>query len=337
MKYQRLGHSGLTVSQVGLGCVSIGRRPDEKGKTVLAPDVMQELVTAALDAGVTLFDTADSYGDSEVAVGKLLSSRRSEVVIATKFGNPLRGALGEDYGARGSRAYIVKAAERSLRRLGTDWIDLYQLHAPDPATPIEETLSALDDLIRAGKVRYVGCSNFSAAQVTEAAWTGRGGSAKFISAQNQYSLIARGVEEELTGSCLTYGLGIIAYCPLANGLLTGKYSPGRLPREQVTLPQAVSGFSMPRVQALSKLADELGISLISLALAGLAAQPGVSSVIAGATKADQVRANVAATGWVPDVYALREIARITAETPSWPQDAVGSWRKPQRAGSAVVS
>lgn len=328
-----MGRSGLTVSKLGLGCASLGRRPDERGRKVLTPEAMQEIVTAALDAGVTLFDTADSYGDSEEVLGKLLHSRRAEVVIATKFGNPLRGALGEDYEARGSRSYVIRAVERSLRRLNTDWIDLYQMHSPDRRTPIEETLAALDDLVKTGKVRYVGCSNFSAVQIVEAAKNGVTTS-RFISAQNQYSLIATGVEEEVVPACLEYGLGIIAYCPLANGLLTGKYSADHLPPPQVTLPTAVSEACMPRVEALQGLAGRLEIDMLSLALGGLATRPAVCSVIAGATSASQVRANVAAADWSPDERSMQEIEDVTASTRSWPQDPAGSWRKlPALGGS----
>src|SRR5690348_4103882 len=211
-----LGDSGLDVSVVGLGCNNFGRRIDLEATRIV--------VDAALEAGITFLDTADVYGESETFLGQVLAGRRDEVVLATKFGNPLRGALGEDHGARGSRWYVRRAVERSLRRLRTDHIDLYQLHRPDPHTPIEETLAALTELVREGKVRYIGNSNFAGWQVADADWIARTrGLERFVSAQNEYSLIETGVEAELVPALQRFGLGLLPFFPLANGLLTGKY------------------------------------------------------------------------------------------------------------------
>src|SRR4051812_45300988 len=220
---RRLGRSGLAVSAVGLGCNNFGTRLDLDGS--------RAVVEAALDAGVTLFDTSDSYGGepgrSEDFLGQILEGRRDDVVIATKFGSHLKGLLGPDRGARGSRRYIRRAVEGSLRRLRTDHIDLYQLHFPDRLTPIEETLSALTELVDEGKVRYIGSSNLSAWEVADADWTARtSGLQPFISAQNEYSLLERGVEAELVPALERFGLGLLPYFPLASGLLSGKYRRG---------------------------------------------------------------------------------------------------------------
>ncbi|HET6483444.1 MAG TPA: aldo/keto reductase, partial [Actinoplanes sp.] len=226
MSYRRLGRSGLVVSVVGIGCNNFGRKLDADGS--------REVVDAAFDAGITLFDTADVYGTphgaSEQCLGAALKGRRDEVVLATKFGLSMDGFNGNDFGARGSRRYIVRAAEASLRRLETDYIDLYQMHQPDPWTPIDETLAALDDLVRAGKVRYLGNSNFAGWQIADADWTARsGGRTPFVSAQNQYSLLHRDVETEVVPACEQYGLGLLPYFPLDSGLLTGKYRRGEKP------------------------------------------------------------------------------------------------------------
>ncbi len=220
MRYRRLGNSGLVVSVVGLGCNNFGRKVDDAGT--------KAVVDAAIDQGINLFDTADIYGDpagaSESALGKALKGRRDDVVIATKFGMDMHGANGVDHGARGARRYVTKAVEASLRRLGTDHIDLYQMHTPDAETPIDETLSALDDLVRAGKVRYLGNSNFTGWQIADADWTARThGRTPFISAQNEYSWLKRGVEADVVGACERFGLGLLPFFPLASGLLTGKY------------------------------------------------------------------------------------------------------------------
>jgi aryl-alcohol dehydrogenase-like predicted oxidoreductase len=310
MRYRRLGDSGLTVSVVGLGCNNFGNRLDLDGT--------REVVHAALDGGVTLFDTADVYGDrggSESLLGQVLEGRRDQVVLATKFGADMQGANGPDWGARGSRRYIRTAVERSLRRLRTDWIDLYQLHSPDKATPVAETLDALDELVREGKVRYVGCSNFAAWQLVEAEWTARTrGTARFVSAQNHYSLLERGVEKDLVPVCERYGVGVLPYFPLANGLLTGKYRKGAPPPPDSRIAQRkqqlLTDEALDRVEALTEYAQERGLTILDVAIGGLAAQPTVGSVIAGATKPEQVRANVEAASWKPtaeDLAALDEI------------------------------
>ncbi|HWA68086.1 MAG TPA: aldo/keto reductase [Mycobacteriales bacterium] len=306
MRFRRLGRSGLTVSVVGIGCNNFGRRID------LA--ATREVVHAALDAGVTLFDTADIYGESEDFLGEVLGAARADIVLATKFGMDMGGKLGPDWGARGSRRYIRKAVESSLRRLRTDWIDLYQMHAPDPATPIAETLAALDELVDEGKVRYIGCSNFSGWQLVEAEWTARtAGLERFVSAQNHYSLIERGVEAELVPACRQYGVGVLPFYPLANGLLSGKYRRGEQAPEGTRLASRADWLTEARfdqVEALSAYADERGISLLDVAIGGLAAQPTVASVIAGATKPEQIRANVAAGQWVPSADDLTALNKL---------------------------
>jgi aryl-alcohol dehydrogenase-like predicted oxidoreductase len=306
MRFRRLGDSGLTVSVVGLGCNNFGRRIDL--------DATREVVHAALDAGITLFDTADIYGESEDFLGEVLGAARSDIVLATKFGMDMGGKLGPDWGARGSRRYIRKAIESSLRRLRTDWIDLYQLHAPDPKTPIEETLAALHELVDEGKVRYLGCSNFAAWQLADADWTARSsGHPRFISAQNHYSLIERGVEAELVPACVRYGVGVLPFYPLANGLLTGKYQRGLDAPEGTRLAARrdwLSDDRFDKVEALSAYAEERAASLLDVAIGGLAAQPAVGSVIAGATKPEQVRANVAAGAWVPNEEDLAALNKL---------------------------
>src|SRR6266508_5597296 len=290
MRFRRLGESGLAVSVVGLGCNNFGRRIDEAAT--------REVVGAAFDAGITLFDTADTYrgghGSSEELLGLALEGRRHEVVIATKFGNDMAGANGPDWGARGSRRYIRRAVEASLRRLRTDWIDLYQLHTPDPATPIQETLAALTELVGEGKVRYIGSSNFAAGQVVEAEWVARTGNLeRVVSAQNYYNLLHRAAEAELTPASVRVGVGVLPYFPLANGLLTGKYRRGQPPPAGTRLarrPGDLSEAAFDVVEALERYADERGRSLLDIAIGGLAAQPGVASVIAGATRPEQVHA-----------------------------------------------
>ena len=306
MTHRPLGDSGLVVSVVGLGCNNFGRRIDL--------EATRAVVDAALEEGVTLFDTSDSYGESETFLGEVLRGRRDDVVLATKFGSDLGGRLGADWGARGSRRYIRRAVESSLRRLQTDWIDLYQLHFPDPATPIEETLAALDELVREGKVRYIGSSNYAAWQVTEADWIARTrGTARFISAQNHYSLLDRDVEQELVPACLAHGVGLLPYFPLANGLLTGKYRRGEPPPAGSRLADRLDRLdqaAFDTIEALEKYAAERGRTLLDVAIAGLAARPAVASVIAGATRPEQIRANVAAGAWRPtteDAEALDEL------------------------------
>ncbi|MEV4275916.1 aldo/keto reductase [Actinoplanes xinjiangensis] len=309
MTYRRLGDSGLVVSVVGIGCNNFGRKLDLDGT--------REVVDAALDAGINLFDTADIYGtphgSSEQLLGAALKGRRDEVVLATKFGMDMEGLNGRDFGARGSRRYIVRAVEASLRRLETDHIDLYQMHTPDPATPIDETLTALDDLVRSGKVRYLGNSNFSGWQIADADWVARSGNlTRFISAQNQYSLLERSVETEVIPACERFGLGLLPFFPLESGLLTGKYRRGEQPPAGTRMANERYASWLARadwdtIEALTAFGAERDRSLLEVAVAGLAAQPGVTSVIAGATTAEQVQANAAAGAWrlsAADVAAL---------------------------------
>ena len=311
MTYQQLGPSGLTVSTVGLGCNNFGAR--------MADEDVPAVVNAAIDAGITLFDTADVYGNvggSEALLGQALGSRRAEVIIATKFGADMRGANGPDWGARGSRRYIRIAVENSLRRLGTDWIDLYQLHEPDPNTPIEETLAALTEIVAEGKVRYIGSSNFGGWQVIDADWTSRtSGFEAFISAQNEYSWLNRSAETELVPALEHTGQSLLPYFPLASGLLSGKYrrdqpapAGARLARNSARLDQA--DFDL--IEAIQGYAAERSLSMVQVAIGGLAAMPTVGSVIAGATSEEQVKQNVAAGLWVPggdDLEALLEITK----------------------------
>jgi aryl-alcohol dehydrogenase-like predicted oxidoreductase len=311
MRYRQVGRSGLTVSVVGLGCNNFGARMDDAD---VAP-----LVGAALDAGVTLFDTADLYGSphgrSEELLGRALRGRRDEAVVATKFGADVAGLNGQDWGVRGSRRYLRRAVEGSLRRLGTDRVDLLQLHRPDPLTPVEETLSALSDLVREGKVRYLGSSNFAAWQVVDADWTARaGGLVRFVAAQNEYSLLQREAERELVPACEQVGVGLLPYFPLASGVLTGKYRRGQAAPEGSRLaarPERLAATDFDRVDALEAFARKRGLGLLDVAVGGLAAQPAVASVIAGATSVEQLRANVAAGAWEPtaeDLVALDEAA-----------------------------
>ena len=312
MSYRRLGTSGLVVSVVGIGCNNFGRKLDADGT--------RAVVDAAFDAGITLFDTADIYGTphgaSEECLGAALKGRRDQIVLATKFGMDMEGLNGADYGARGSRSYIMRAVEASLRRLGTDYLDLYQIHTPDEATPIDETLSALDDLVRSGKVRYLGNSNFAGWQIADADWTARtAGHSPFISAQNQYSLLHRAVEDEVVPACEQFGLGLLPFFPLDSGLLSGKYQRGTPPPEGTRLAQEryqrwLDGADWDTIEALTAYGKERGHSLLDVAIAGLAAQPAVSSVIAGATTPEQVRENAAAGQWrltAEDVAVLNQI------------------------------
>ncbi|MGQ5259650.1 aldo/keto reductase [Micromonospora sp. ZYX-F-536] len=313
MTYRRLGDSGLVVSVVGIGCNNFGRKLDLDGT--------QAVVDAALDAGITLFDTADIYGEpqggSEELLGQALKGRRDDVVVATKFGMDMNGLNGPDFGARGSRRYIARAVEASLRRLGTDYIDLYQVHEPDPGTPIDETLAALDDLVRDGKVRYLGNSNFTGWQIADADWVASSnGRARFISAQNHYNLLQRSVETEVIPACERFGLGMLPFFPLANGLLTGKYRRGAQPPAGSRLSgggryaERFAAADWDTIEAIEAYAAERGLTMLQVAIGGLAAQPAVSSVIAGATTPEQVHANAAAGTWEPtdeDLAALRAI------------------------------
>lgn len=310
MRYRPLGDSGLVVSVVGLGGNNFGRRIDEDGT--------RAVVDAAFESGITLIDTADTYGNkgaSEALLGRVLKGRRDDVVLATKFGMDMSGANGPDWGARGSRRYIRRAAEASLLRLQTDWIDLYQYHAPDGITPLEETVAALDELVHEGKVRYIGSSNLVAWQVADSdSFARHAGTSRYISAQNGYSLIDRTVERQLTPACVAHGVGILPYFPLANGLLTGKYRRGEPAPTGTRMEdrlESVRDRTFDRVEALTSYAQERGITLLDVAIGGLAAQPAVGSVIAGATRPEQVKANAAAGAWEPapeDLAALDAIA-----------------------------
>jgi aryl-alcohol dehydrogenase-like predicted oxidoreductase len=306
MRYNPLGDSGLMVSVVGVGCNAFGARIDE--------DQTKAVVDAAIEQGITLFDTADSYGDgaSEELLGRALGARRESVLVATKFGMGDHDA--EHFGAHGSRRYVRRAVEASLRRLGTDYIDLYQLHRPDPITPIDETLDAMSDLVTEGKVRYLGSSNLSAWQVADADWVARtAGYHRFVSAQNEYSLYNRSAEDELLPACERFGIGVLPYFPLAYGLLTGKYRRGeaapagsRLEAQAKRLENADWG----RIEALQAFADARDISLLTLAVGGLAAQPAVGSVICGVTRPEQVVANVEAGLWQPSEHDVADLAEL---------------------------
>ncbi len=314
MQHRQLGNSGLTVSTVGLGCNNLGR-----ANTVTeSQEGTDAVVHAALDAGITLFDVADVYGRepglSETMLGKALGSRRDEVVLATKFGLPMNGSNGNDFGVRGSRRYIARAVEASLRRLGTDHIDLYQFHSPDENTPIEETLDALDDLVRSGKVRYIGHSNMAGWQIAEAEFTSRArGGARFISSQNHYNLLDRRAELEVIPAADAYGLGVLPYFPLANGLLTGKYSDGKAPKgSRLTHSRTnmLEDADYDQLAVLGNFARERGLEDIEVAFSWLASRPAVASVIAGATRPEQVKQNAASADWIPnkeDEAALDEI------------------------------
>jgi aryl-alcohol dehydrogenase-like predicted oxidoreductase len=298
----------LSVSVVGLGCNNFGRRVDLDGT--------RAVVDAAIEAGVTFLDTADVYGDaggSEKLLGEVLRGRRDEVVLATKFGMDM-GDEGPSVRPRGSKAYIREAIDGSLRRLQTDVIDLYQYHRPDGETPIEETLGALDELVKAGKVRFIGCSNFSASELDEAAGSAReNGFASFVSLQNEYSLLKREIEADVVPECEQLGVGVLPYFPLASGLLTGKYRRGEDPPEGTRLhgrPQVADDETFDRLEAAERFARERGIELLDVAIAGLACQPMVASVIAGATKPDQVRRNAATLRWTPSDADLEELDSI---------------------------
>lgn len=311
MRYRQLGSSGLTVSVVGLGCNNIGRSLDAAGT--------REVLDAALDTGVTLLDVADTYGghrgQSEEVLGEVLGADREKFVLATKFGNDMSGVNGPDWGARGSRRYVRTAVEASLRRLRTDHIDLYQYHQPDRRTPVEETLAALDELVAAGKVRYVGSSNFAGWEVVRADHVAAElGAERFVSAQNEYSLLDRSVEAELVPACEAYGVGLLPFFPLANGLLTGKYERGVPPPAGTRLGDRKADLHTDApwdtLDALRAYADRRGLAMLDVAIGGLAAQPAVASVIAGATSAQQLRANAAAGEWEPSEVDLDDLDAI---------------------------
>ena len=318
MQQRSLGNSSVRVSVVGLGCNALGGRIDFESSC--------RLVHKALDLGITLFDTADGYGYrygnrgvSESCLGQALGNQRKNIVLATKFGLPLDDA-GTSKGA--SRRHIMLAVKASLQRLKTDWIDLYQIHRPDPLTPIEETLRALDDLIRQGKVRYAGCSNFAAWQVVEAQWTAKcSGFNAFISCQNEYSVLVRDIERDLLPVMQTYGLGLLPYFPLAAGLLTGKYkrnSPAaadaRLAYTQRLADIYLTDENWSVTERLEEFCAGRGCTLLELAFGWLLAQPTVSSVIAGATKPEQLELNVRAADWAVTADDRAEISELIDRT-----------------------
>ncbi|RXZ70110.1 aldo/keto reductase [Agromyces albus] len=317
LAYRSLGRSGLRVSAVGLGGNNFGRI----GTATESQRGTDAVVHAALGAGVNFIDTADVYGKeyglSETLLGNALRGRRDEVVIATKFGHSSIGSPLPSWGARGSRRYVRLAIEGSLRRLGTDWIDLYQLHTPDPLTPIDETLAALDDLVRDGKVRHIGHSNLAAWQLAEAEFVARElGATRFVSAQNEYNLLSRGAEAEILPASERFGVGFLPYFPLQNGLLTGKFrrddrpADTRIMRQRPHLVERAPWDVLDRYRAF---ADERGISMLEATFGWLLAQPALSSVIAGATSPEQVRQNAAAGGaWQPSEHDVTEVSELFA-------------------------
>lgn len=306
MKLRRLGASGLKVSEVGIGCNNFGMRIDQEGT--------QAVVDAAIEAGINFFDTADVYGGSksEEFLGKAVGKRRHEVVIATKFG------MGQGERQGGSRRWIMQACEASLRRLGTDYIDLYQMHRYDADTPLDETLRALDDLVSQGKVRYLGNSNYAGFQIADAAWTAKtSGYVPFVSAQNQFSLLERRVEHEVLPACERFGLGFLPFFPLGSGLLSGKYRRGEPPPEGTRLAawgergqQALSDKNFDKVEKLTAWAEERGHTILDLAFAWLLGHPVVSSVIAGATRPEQVHANAATAEWALTPDEVAEVGKL---------------------------
>jgi aryl-alcohol dehydrogenase-like predicted oxidoreductase len=310
MEYRNLGRSGLQVSVVGIGCNNFGRRMDY--------DATETVVNAALDLGITLFDTSDSYGGegrSEQFLGRALKGKRQNVVLATKFASP----MGEGpMRSGGSRRYIMQAVEDSLSRLDTDYIDLYQMHFPDPNTPLEETCRALDDLVTSGKVRYIGNSNFAGWQIASAAWIQKTEHlAPFISAQNEYSLLDRRIEQEVVPAAEHYGLGILPFFPLASGLLTGKYRRGAPPPEGARLSQGpmaertLTDRNFDIVERLEEWAQQRGHTLLELAFGWLASKPYTPSVIAGATKPEQVKSNADAAAWRLTAEEMAEVNEMT--------------------------
>lgn len=312
MKYRNLGRSGLRVSLIGLGCNNFGGR--------IGLDATRAVVDKAIDCGITLFDTADIYGErggSETLLGEVLGSRRKDIVLASKFGMEM-----DDAGAKvgGSRRWMMRAVEESLTRLKTDWLDLYQYHRPDPLTPVDETLRAFEDMIRQGKVRYIGCSNMPSWQVATAQWTAKDiGATPFVSAQDEYSLVVRDAEKELIPTLQHYGLGLLPYFPLASGLLTGKYKRNapmpegaRLTNTQRLANRYLTDGNWDKAEKLGDYAAAQGRTMVELAFSWLASQPVVSSVIAGATRPEQIAANVKAADWAltaDDIAAIDAITR----------------------------
>ena len=312
MQYRNLGSTGMKVSLVGIGCNNFGRRCDQR--------TTSEVVDTALDLGVNFFDTADMYGPrglSEEFLGNAIAKKdRSSIVVATKFANP----MGDSEHQRGaSRRYIMNAVEDSLKRLKTDYIDLYQQHVPDSSTPIEETLRALDDLVTQGKVRYIGNSNFSGWQLADADWTAANCNLnKFVTAQNLYSLLDRRLEQEVIPACKRFNIGVLPYFPLASGLLTGKYTRGTAAPEGTRLAMwgergqaALSEDNFDTVEKLAAFAEEQGHSLLELAFGWLVTKPYISSVIAGATSAAQVKSNVEAAEWHLNEEQMATVNKIS--------------------------
>lgn len=317
LEFRSLGRSGLRVSAIGLGGNNFGRA----GTRTETQEGTDAVVHAALDAGVNLIDTADVYGReyglSETFLGNALRGRRDEVVIATKFGHETIDSPIKGWGARGSRRYIRLAVEGSLRRLQTDWIDLYQLHTPDPLTPIDETLTALGDLVREGKVRYLGHSNLPGWQIAEAELVARQlGTPGFVSAQDEYNLLRRRVEDEVLPAVRHFGIGFLPYFPLQNGLLTGKFTRDDRPadtRISRQRPHVADEAPWDVLEQYAAFAEARGVSMLEATFGWLLAQPGLSSVIAGATKPEQIRENAAAgTGWHPDADEVEEISKLFA-------------------------
>jgi aryl-alcohol dehydrogenase-like predicted oxidoreductase len=314
LEYRNLGKSGLQVSVVGLGCNNFGGRVDAQ-RTV-------EVVNKCIDMGITLFDTADAYGrgKSEEFMAPALKAHRRNIVVATKAGVP----MGEGpYFSGASRKYLMDALDDSLRRLETDYIDLYQMHVPDARTPIDETLRALDDMVRSGKVRYIGCSNYSGWQIVEAMWTAKTEYlTPFISAQNQYSLLERAIETEVAPACLKYGLGVLPYFPLASGFLTGKYRKDEQMPEGARLSAPNNPFASrilndrnyETLTSLEDFATARGHSMVELAFGWLASQPYVGSVIAGATRPEQVEENARAADWKLTPEEMKQVDEIMGHT-----------------------
>jgi aryl-alcohol dehydrogenase-like predicted oxidoreductase len=305
-----LGDSGLAVTVVGLGCNNFGRRLDLGGT--------RAVIDEALAQGINFFDTADIYarGQSEEFIGELLNGRRDEVLLATKFGMD----MGDGKGPRGSRGYILDAIDASLKRLRTDAVDYYWYHEPDGVTPISETLETLDELVKAGKVRAIGASNFSAAQLFEADEVARErGLARFTAVQNEYNLLVRDAESDVLPACEQLQIGFVPFYPLASGLLTGKYrsgEPGPVGARLSGRDQVATSQQFELIDSLRRFADERDLTLTEVAIGALLAHPPVSSVIAGATKAEQVRANVGAARWTPDGDDLDALGQLLAAAPA---------------------
>lgn len=307
----------LELPRVGIGCNAFGARVDAER--------VVEIVDAAIEQGAAFFDTADVYGfgASEELLGTAIRGRRDSVIVATKFGMDVQGINGPDDGRRGSAAYIRASIDASLRRLNVDYVDLYQFHTPDRETPMDETLGALNELVEAGKVRAIGCSNLRAWELVDANWRARtAGTARFVTAQNEYSLYNRSAEDELLPACVALDVGVLPYFPLAYGLLTGKYRRGVAAPPGSRLAgqgqaQRLERADWDRIEALQQFADDRDLSLLQVALGGLAAQPAVVSVIAGVTTPAQVAANVEAGGWTPTADELAELNALKPRQPNY--------------------